>query len=194
MLSNFGWIIRRRMGSDEQANTRFSRQQMDQWAIIQVTARPALGMGTTERWRARKHRQHFWTTQKGIVTTAPDHAPDPSPENRLRPPYPHTRHPGGSVPGQGQAAGSSHTSSPPDKPVVTPHASPHCQLPQRCPEIDGYAIEGARRAFVALPLACDRCSPSRSPESNDDAVQATSEDGEWRVGEPLVGSHRHPSP
>ena len=83
-------------------------------------------------------------------------APDPSPENRLRPPYPHTRHPGGSGPGQGQAAGSSHTSSPPDKPVVTPHASPHCQLPQRCPEIDGYAIEGARCAFVPLPLACDR--------------------------------------
>src|SRR5947199_8052259 len=121
-------------------------------------------------------------------------APDPSPENRLRPPYSHTRHPGGSGSGQGQAAGSSHTSSPPDKPVVTPHASPHCQVPQRCPESDGYAIEAERCAFVPLPLACERCSPSRSPESNDDAVQATSEGGEGREGPPLAGSHPHPSP
>src|ERR1700676_2800236 len=100
--------------------------------------------------------------------------PDPSQEDRLPPLYPHTRHLSGAGSGRLEGDGSSHTWSLSGTHAFIPHASPHCQVPQTCPEIDAYAIEGGRCASVPLPLVSGLCSPMQPPEQNDDAAPGAS--------------------
>src|SRR5450759_3458405 len=120
--------------------------------------------------------------------------PDPSQEHRLTPLYPHTRHLSGSGSGRLEVDVSSHKWSPPGKHALTPHESHHCQVPQTCPEIDAYAIEGWWCASGPLPLVSGLCSPMQPPEQNDDAAQVASGGEEGPVGEPLVWFHPHLPP
>ena len=59
----------RGMRRNDHTHTRAPTDQMNRGAIIQFPDHPAFWMDTTNCGRARKHRQHFWTTQQGIVPT-----------------------------------------------------------------------------------------------------------------------------